>query len=121
MGACAVAAAATLVLPLMAAGQTSNPDEVRKRRDSESTLLDATRKLSKEAEAERDKTAADSAKINARLLETGKLIHQSEAKLSAIEAQLRELQTQEKHLRGSLEQRHGTISALLAAMQRMGR
>jgi len=72
-------------------------------------------------QAERDKTAADGARINARLLETGKLIHLSEAKLSAIEAQLGELQAQEKHLRGSLEQRHGAISALLAAMQRMGR
>ena len=32
-----------------------------------------------------------------------------------------ELEAQEKHLRGTLEQRHAAISALLAAMQRMGR
>ena len=30
------------------------------------------------------------------------------------------MEAQEKHLRGTLEQRHGTISGLLAAMQRMG-
>ena len=106
---------------MLAAGQAVNPDDARKRRESESTLLEATQKRSKEVQAERDKTAADGARINARLLETGKLIHLSEAKLSAIEAQLGELQAQEKHLRGSLEQRHGAISALLAAMQRMGR
>ena len=49
------------------------------------------------------------------------LIQQSEGAAHLIESRLGELEAQEQHLRGSLEQRHGSISALLAAMQRMGR
>jgi hypothetical protein len=51
----------------------------------------------------------------------GKLIQQSEAKLGGIESKLGELDAQERQLRGSLGERHGAISALLAALQRMGR
>ena len=60
-------------------------------------------------------------RISARLIETGKLIQQSEAQLSGIEARLGELGAEEKRLRGVLEQRHGAISTLLAALQRIGR
>jgi septal ring factor EnvC (AmiA/AmiB activator) len=60
-------------------------------------------------------------RINARLLETAKLIQGSEAQMSAIEARLGELEAQEKLVRGSLEQRQGSISSLLSVMQRMGR
>ena len=76
---------------------------------------------SKELQADLDKIAAERQRINARLVETAKLIQQSEAQLNLIESRLGELEAQEKHLRGSLEQRHGKISALLAAMLRMGR
>jgi septal ring factor EnvC (AmiA/AmiB activator) len=41
--------------------------------------------------------------------------------MSAIEARLGELEAQEKLVRGSLEQRQGSISSLLSVMQRMGR
>src|SRR5262245_50615502 len=68
-----------------------------------------------------DKLAAERERINSRLLETGKLIQQSEAQLGLIESRLGELEAQEKQIRGTLEERHGSISALLAAMQRMGR
>ena len=53
-------------------------------------------------------------------METAKLVQQSEAQLT-IELRLGELEAQEKHLRETLEARHGSISGLLAAMQRMGR
>ena len=79
-----------------------------------------TQKRSKEIKADLDKLAAERQRINARLVETGKLIHQSEAQLNLIESRLDELEAQEKHLRSTLEARHGSISALLAAMQRMG-
>ena len=75
----------------------------------------------KELQSDLDKIAAERERINARLVETAKLIQQSEAQLSLIESRLGELEAQEKHLRESLESRHGSISALLAAMQRMGR
>ena len=43
------------------------------------------------------------------------------AQLNLIESRLGELDAQEKHLRDTLEARHGSISALLGAMLRMGR
>jgi murein hydrolase activator len=60
-------------------------------------------------------------RINARLLETANLIQSSEAQMSAIETRLGELEAQEKLVRGSLEERQGSISSLLSVMQRMGR
>lgn len=116
---CGLLAAAALSMP--APAQTPTPEEARKRLEADKGRLDATQKRSKELQAELDKIAAERQRINARLLETGKLIHQSEAQLTLIESRLGELEAQERHLKGTLEQRHGAISALLAAMQRMGR
>lgn len=99
----------------------ANSEDVRKRLETDRGRLDASQRRSKELQVELDKIAAERERINARLIETGKLIQLSEAQLSAIESRLGELEAQEKHLRGSLAQRHGSISALLAAMQRMGR
>ena len=56
-----------------------------------------------------------------RLVDTARLIQQSEGQLNLIESRLGDLDAQEKLLRGSLAQRQGSISSLLAAMQRMGR
>jgi septal ring factor EnvC (AmiA/AmiB activator) len=116
-----VVAASILALPLLALAQAPTPEEARKRLEADKGSLDASQKRSKELQADLDKIAAERQRINARLIETGKLIHLSEAQLNLIESRLGELEAQEKQLRGTLEQRHGTISALLAAMQRMGR
>jgi len=96
-------------------------DDARKRLEAEKRQLDAEQKRASTKQADLDKNVGERGRINARLLETGKHIQQSEARLGAIESKLGEFEIQEKHLRGSLEQRHGTISALLAALQRMGR
>ncbi|MGE3067566.1 MAG: murein hydrolase activator EnvC, partial [Hyphomicrobiaceae bacterium] len=45
----------------------------------------------------------------------------SEIQLTAIESRMSQLAVQEKQVRASLQQRHGSISMLLAAMQRIGR
>jgi len=123
-----VVAASIVALPVLALAQAPGGDEARKRLEADKSRLeadksrlDATQKRSKELQADLDKIAAERQRINARLVETGKLIHLSEAQLSVIESRLGELEAQEKQVRGTLEQRHGTISALLAAMQRMGR
>ena len=68
-----------------------------------------------------DRQVAERDRINARLLKTAKLIQENEAQLSGIESRLSELEAQEKVVRGSLDERHGQISSLLAAMQRIGR
>jgi septal ring factor EnvC (AmiA/AmiB activator) len=64
---------------------------------------------------------AERERLNARLVETAGLIQRSEAQMSAIEGRLAELEAREKVVRGSLDQRHGQIAALLTALQRMGR
>ena len=97
------------------------PDEARKRLEADRGRLEANKRRGKELQSDLDKIAAERERINARLVETAKLIQQSEGQLSLIESRLGELEAQERHLRGSLESRHGSISALLAAMQRMGR
>jgi septal ring factor EnvC (AmiA/AmiB activator) len=118
----ALAAAVTMALPLLAFAQGApSPDEARKRLESDKGRLNATHKRSRELEADVDKIAAERRRINATLVETGKLILRSEAQLTLIESRLGELETQERHVRATLEERHETIAALLAAMQRMGR
>jgi hypothetical protein len=88
--------------------------------DSVQYGINATR-LEK-AEADRYLAAsAECQKIQARLVEVGRLIQQSEAQLNLIDSRLGELEVQENLLRQKLEARHGSISELLAVMQRMGR
>ncbi len=63
----------------------------------------------------------ESKNINKRLQETAALIKRSEARMTDIELRVSELEEQERLVRGSLSQRHGEISKLLGALQRMGR
>src|SRR5262245_36006048 len=119
---CIVVAAFSAAVPQLAAAQVGlAPDEARKRLESDRSKLEATERRSKELQKDLDKIAAERQRINARLVETAKLIQQSEAQLNAIEAHLEELAAQERHQRGLLEQSRGTISTVLAAMLRMGR
>ena len=104
VGACAAVAAAT-VMPVLAAAQGAvNPDDARKRLDADRGRLEATQRRSKELQADVDKLANERKRITERLIETARLAQQSEGQLSLIESRLGELDTQEKHLRGSLEQ-----------------
>jgi septal ring factor EnvC (AmiA/AmiB activator) len=109
------------LLPALALAQDQPGDDVRRRLEAERGRYDATEKRSKEIQADLDKLNSERERINARLVETGKLIQLSEGKLGLIESRLGELDAQEQKLRAALEQRHGAISALLAALQRMGR
>jgi septal ring factor EnvC (AmiA/AmiB activator) len=118
---CIAATVAFSPIPQVAAQTKLTPEEARKQLEAKRSRLESTQRRSKELQSDLDSIAAERERINARLLETGKLIHQSEAQLGVIEGRLSELEAQEKHLRGTLEARHGSISALLAAMQRMGR
>ena len=117
-----IAAVCIAAFPFLAVAQGSlKPDEARKRLESGRSELQAKQRLDKELQTEVDKIAAERERINARLVETAKLVQQSEGQLNLIESRLGELNVQEKHLRDTLEARHGSISALLAAMLRMGR
>jgi septal ring factor EnvC (AmiA/AmiB activator) len=117
-----LAAASLLAAPLQALAQGAlSPEEARRRLEADKGRLDTTERRSKELQADLDKLAAERERINARLVETGKLIQQHEVQLGLIESKLGELDIRERQLRGTLAQRHGAISALLAALQRMGR
>ena len=118
---CSVAACSAALPQLAAAQGGLAPDEARKRLESDRGRLEATERRSKELQKDLDKIAAERQRINARLVETAKLIQQSEAQLNVIEQRLGELAAQEKHLVGQLERSHGKISTVLAAMLRMGR
>jgi septal ring factor EnvC (AmiA/AmiB activator) len=103
-----------LALPLLAA--TSSQAQSPSQSNATRLEVDANRRQLDEAHFTEERE-----RVNARLLETAKLIQSSEAQMSAIEARLGELEAQEKTVRGSLEQRQGSISSLLSVMQRMGR
>lgn len=91
-------------------------------------VLDAKRRALEDAEIKAKTLQTDVAdldaereRLNARLVETAALIQKSEVQLTSIEGRMSELEAQEKIVRGSLGQRHGQISTLLGALQRMGR
>ena len=99
----------------------AGPDEARKRLEADKGRLDTTQKRSKDLKSIWIGLLPNAQRINARLIETGKLIHQSEGATHPDRVEVDQLQAQEKQLRTTLEERHGAISGLLAAMQRMGR
>lgn len=121
-----MAAVCIAVLPLLATAQgTIKPDEARKRLESERSQKEAEKEAKerrkKELQSDVDKIAAERERVNARLVETAKLVQQSEGQLSLMESRLGELDAQEKHLVESLEAGRGSMSALLGAMLRVGR
>lgn len=116
--------AALLLLgaPVLAQTQDSpSPEEARRRLEADKSRLEANEKRSQELQADINKLAIERENINKRLIQAGKQIQESEGKLGSIESKLGDLEAQERQLRTSLGERYGAISALLAALQRMGR
>lgn len=95
--------------------------EAKKNLQSRRIELENVQKRTKLLKSDMSAIKAERERLNARLVGTAALIKTSEAKLTAMEDRLGELEAQEKLLRGSLNQRHGQIAKLLAALQRMGR
>jgi murein hydrolase activator len=118
-----VVAAASLAGLGMALAQApaASPEDARRRLEAGQRQLDDTKKRAGEIQSTVGQLNEERDKLNARLVETAKQVQASEAQMSGIEARLGELEAQEKLVRGSLEQRHESISKLLAAMQSMGR
>jgi septal ring factor EnvC (AmiA/AmiB activator) len=65
--------------------------------------------------------AEERAKLNSQLIEAGKRVQASEAKLSETEAKLAELTEQVNVIQNSITERKEAIVKMLSAMQRMGR
>lgn len=98
-----------------------NAAETQRRLETGKQQLQKVETRARSLEKDLADISTEREKLNERLLETGSLIQKSEARLTAIEARLSELDAQERLLRGSLDQRHGQISKLLSALMRMGR
>ena len=110
------AAPTTLPETLLRPGETI--EDARKRLEAYKARLEATQKRLKELQEDLDKIAAERQRINARLVETGKLLQLSEAQISVMAARVRELELQQNQSCPVIQQRHET---LVAALQKMGR
>jgi murein hydrolase activator len=100
--------------------QTST-DEARKKRDAEQRQLTEQDRKAGALQVEMTRLDDERGRLNTQLLDAAKRIQASEAQQSAIEHRKDELEAQKKLVEGSLEGRRGSMSGLLAAMQRMGR
>ncbi len=121
------APASALVLAVLVAGapapawSQAKKDEVRNRLVSVEEALRQKKSLEKGLAGDVDQIQAEREQLGRSLVETARRIQVAEGQLTSIEGRLGELEAQEKLLRGSLAERHGSISRLLGAMQRMGR
>lgn len=123
------ATAAAVLLGLAAApsalaqeqAPAARPAETQRSLEQKRQELDAAQSKEKTLESDVAGLDADRERLNTELLETARLIQKSEGQLTSIEGRLGELEAQEQQLRGSLGTRHGQISKLLSALQRMGR
>lgn len=96
-------------------------EEARRRLEQVEATLNQKRAIEQGLASDVDQIRAERERLSQSLVETARRIQLSEGQLTAIEGRLGELESQEKLLRGSLSQRHGSIARLLGAMQRMGR
>jgi septal ring factor EnvC (AmiA/AmiB activator) len=96
-------------------------EQAEKKLQSRRSELEGTELRGRELEKAVAGIEAERAQINARLQETAALVQRSEAKLTATESRLSQLEAQEKIVRVSLAERYQHIAGLLAALQRMGR
>lgn len=99
----------------------ATPEATERALDEKRKELEATESKAKAIKTDVADLDAERERLNSRLVDTAALIQKSEAQLTAIEGRMSELEAQEKIVRGSLGQRHGQISKLLVALQRMGR
>ncbi len=129
-GTSSAAAATTAVLLGFAAASVAlaqeqapdaRPAETQRSLEQKRQELDAAQSKEKTLESDVAGLDAERERLNTELLETARLIQKSEGQLTSIEGRLGELEAQEQQLRGSLGTRHGQISKLLSALQRMGR
>ncbi len=96
-------------------------EEVKRRLDTDKDTLRQAEKRAQALQTDVQQLNAEQAQINQQLIDTGRIAQTSEARLSQIELRLRDLDEQEKLLRGSLAARHERLAKLFSAMQRMGR
>jgi septal ring factor EnvC (AmiA/AmiB activator) len=98
-----------------------NPATARERLEKNKALLEANRARAGKVKTEVATLAEERRELDKKLISSGELIKQTEAKMTAIEGRLGGLEVREQKLRTSLGRQHRSIAGLLAAIQRMGR
>jgi murein hydrolase activator len=96
-------------------------EEAQKKLDETSQKLQSSRAQEQGLAQDVAALAEARAKLNSDLIEAGKQVQASEAKLSGTEAKLAELTDQVTVIRNSITDRKETIVKMLSAMQRIGR
>ncbi len=99
----------------------ANAEEAKKKLESRRKELENVEKRAKSLQSDVKSLAAERESLNTKLVDTASHIKDSEGELTSIEGRLTDLTAQESELKGTLDQRHGQISKLLGALQRMGR
>lgn len=96
-------------------------DEAKKRLDETEQELQSSRVRAEGLTKDLASLAEERARLNSALIEAGKRVQTSEAKLSETEAKLAELTDQVTVIRTSIDERKVAIIKMLSAMQRIGR
>jgi murein hydrolase activator len=113
-----IALCAHLLVPAFAQDTSG---AARKQLEASRHQLEEAQRRAKELQTEVGQIKDERERLSAQLVDAAKSIQAGEGQMTRIEARIGELQAQEDILRGSLEKSHGSISTLLATMQRMGR
>ena len=109
-------------LPLTVAAEDDlSREEAQKKLDETTQKLQSSRALEQGLKQDIATLSEARAKLNSELIEAGKRVQASEAKLSETEAKLSELTDQVVVIRNSITERKETIVKMLSAMQRIGR
>jgi len=115
--------AALLAVPLgpIFAQEDVTADEARKRLDETEQELQSSRDKAEGLTKDLASLAEERAQLNTALIDAGKRVQASEAKLSETEEKLAELTDQVNVIETSITERKAAIVKMLSAMQRIGR
>ena len=109
-------------MPWLAEAQEDlSRDEAREKLNKTEQQLQSNRAKEQGLTQDLASLAAERAKLNNGLIDSGKKVQASEAKLSETEAKLAELTDQVNLIKNSITERKETIVKMLSAMQRIGR
>ena len=96
-------------------------DEAQEKLEATEQQLESSRAQEQGLSRDLVSLAEERARLNSGLIEAGKHVQTSEAKLSETEAELNELTDQVNVIKSSIAERKKVIVKMLSAMQRMGR
>jgi murein hydrolase activator len=121
LGGFLVFGALSAVAGVAVAQEDLSREEALERLEQAKQKLEASRTAQESFTRHAEALAAERARLNSELIESGKKVQASESELLGIEARLAELTDQVDVIRNSINDRKRTIAKMLSGMQRMGR